>query len=90
MIGCLVLLGFFAGFILNASRSAEVASGPATESYVLRVIKVPHLLDLFLEACLQFLVLFSEDLLNKTLLIVSVELYPPDKLSNILDCLGVH
>ena len=48
----LVLLRAFAGFVLHASRSAEEATCPAAKSYILRMVKVPHLYDLFLEACL--------------------------------------
>ena len=90
MVRRLVLLGVFACSIINASGSAEEATGPATKSYILRMVKVPHLLDLFLEVCLQIFVLFNKDLLCETLLAVSVELDPPDKLSNVLDFLGIQ
>ena len=90
MVRRLVLLGLSARFILNASRSAEVALGAATKSNVLRVVKIPHLLDLLLQASLQLFVLFSEDLLHEALLVVRVKLDPLDELSNVLDCLGIH
>ena len=52
MVRRLVLLGPTALFILNASRSAEVALSPATKSNALSMVKVPHLLDLLLDTCL--------------------------------------
>ena len=90
VIGRLMLLCLFACLILNASGSAEVTLGAATKSNVLRMIKVPPLLDLLLEACLQLFILFNKDLLYETLLVVCVELDPLDELSNVLDCLSIH
>ena len=90
MVGRLVLLGLFARLILNAPRSAEEALGTATKSNALRMVEVPHLLDLLLEANLQLFALFNEDLLYGALIVVRVEFDLTNKRSNVLDCLGIH
>ena len=90
MEGRRVLLNVFTCSIIHASRSAEEATGPTTKSYILRMVEVPHLFDLSLEACLQIFVLFNKYLLYETHFAARVELDPPDKLSNVLDFLGIQ